>query len=240
MPRLHINVDHIATLRQARRTTEPDPVYAALLAEQAGADGITLHLREDRRHIQDRDLELCRRMLQTCLNLEMGATDEMLAIALKQRPEICTLVPEKREEVTTEGGLDLIATQDKLRQILPTLQGAGIRVSLFIDPTPAQIEMAQKLGADDVELHTGEYANASGLEQQKELKRLKAGATLAAGLGLQVNAGHGLTYFNVRPVAAIPELSELNIGHSIISRAAYVGIGQAVREMIALLDKARA
>ncbi|MDT8446061.1 MAG: pyridoxine 5'-phosphate synthase [bacterium] len=240
MPKLHINVDHIATIRQARLTTEPDPVYAALMAEQAGADGITIHLREDRRHIQDRDLALCRQMVQTRLNLEMAATDQMTEIALNQKPDICTLVPEKREEVTTEGGLDVKAAQEKLRQIMPALKKAGIRVSLFIDPEKEQIDLAAQLGADDVELHTGEYANATGPAELSQLVRLAQAASYAHGLGLQVNAGHGLTYFNVTPVAAIPEVAELNIGHSIISRATYVGIDQAVREMITLLAKARA
>lgn len=240
MLKLHINVDHIATIRQARRTTEPDPVYAALMAEQAGADGITIHLREDRRHIQDRDVELARQMVQTHLNLEMAATEEMFDIALKQQPDIVTLVPEKREEVTTEGGLDLKLVEAKLKTAIPKLQAAGIRVSLFIDPSNEQISLARELGADDVELHTGEYANAeTGEKAFKEYVRLKEAATYASGLGLQVNAGHGLTYFNVQKIASIPEIKELNIGHSIVSRAAYVGITQAVQEMLAILHRCR-
>ncbi|OGH02143.1 MAG: pyridoxine 5'-phosphate synthase [Candidatus Lambdaproteobacteria bacterium RIFOXYD1_FULL_56_27] len=236
LPILHVNVDHIATLRQARRTIEPDPVYGALVAEQAGARGITVHLREDRRHIQDRDVEVLRQVVQTKLNLEMAGTDEMVKKALSVRPEICTLVPEKREEVTTEGGLNLLGQMEHLSEVIARLQGVGIRVSLFIDPVDAQIEAAKTLKADDIELHTGEYAHAKELEGRAfQLKRLQEGARLGQELGLQVNAGHGLTYFNVGPVAKIVGLKELNIGHSIIARSVYVGMAAAVREMIALI-----
>ena len=237
MPILHVNVDHIATLRQARRTIEPDPVYGALMAEQAGAQGITVHLREDRRHIQDRDVEVLRQVVQTKLNLEMAGTEEMVKKALLVRPEICTLVPEKREEVTTEGGLNLLGQMEHLSEVIARLQGAGIRVSLFIDPVDAQIEAAKALKADDIELHTGEYAHAKEGELRAfQLKRLQEGARLGQELGLQVNAGHGLTYFNVGPVARIAGLKELNIGHSVIARSVYVGMAAAVREMLALIE----
>jgi len=237
-PILHINVDHIATLRQARQTTEPDPVYAALIAEQAGAQGITVHLREDRRHIQDRDVAILRQVVQTKLNLEMAATDAMVQIAVQTKPEICTLVPEKREEVTTEGGLNLIGQEGSLGQKIETLKKAGIRVSLFIDPEQDQINTAYQLGADDIELHTGEYANGSNdQERSHQIQRLAEGAELANHLGLQVNAGHGLTYFNVIPVAQLPHIQELNIGHSIIARSAYVGLKVAVEEMALLIQR---
>jgi len=239
--KLHVNVDHVATLREARKTSEPDPVYAALIAEQAGAAGITAHLREDRRHIQDRDIRLLREMVQTRLNLEMGATDEMVGIALKQRPDLCTLVPEKRQEVTTEGGLDLVGNKTTLGPKIKELKAAGIRVSLFIDPAPEQIACARDLGADDIEMHTGEYANAkNAAAQAKELARLVKGAKLGGSMGLGINAGHGLTYFNIGPIAALVGLAELNIGHSIMARAFYVGVAQAVKEMIGLIEKYQA
>ncbi len=234
---LHINVDHVATIREARKTTEPDPVYAALQAEQAGAAGITIHLREDRRHINDRDVRLVRELIQTKLNLEMAATDEMVTIAIQTKPEIVTLVPEKREEVTTEGGLDCISQADVMQKSIDTLKNEGIRVSLFIDPDLHQIDQAQKLGADDIELHTGEYANAQNdTQRESQLKRLEAGAIHGHEAGLKINAGHGLTYFNIEPVVALPFLEELNIGHSIIARAVYVGLHQAVVDMLALMD----
>jgi pyridoxine 5-phosphate synthase len=233
---LHINVDHVATIREARKTTEPDPVYAALQAEQAGAAGITIHLREDRRHINDRDVRLVRELIQTKLNLEMAATDEMVNIAIQTRPEIVTLVPEKREEVTTEGGLDCISQADVMQKRIGALKNEGIRVSLFIDPDLHQIDQAQKLGADDIELHTGEYANAqSDPQREAQLKRLEAAAIHGHEAGLKINAGHGLTYFNIKPVVALPYLEELNIGHSIIARAVYVGLQQAVADMLALM-----
>jgi len=237
-PILHINVDHIATLRQARQTTEPDPVYGALIAEQAGAQGITVHLREDRRHIQDRDVDVLRQVLQTKMNLEMAATDDMVKIAVKTKPEICTLVPEKREEVTTEGGLNLIGNEAPLQPKIQALQQAGIRVSLFIDPDPDQIKLAKTLGAEDIELHTGEYANSrEEQETERQLGRLQKGAELAHQLGLKVNAGHGLTYFNIGPIARLPHIQELNIGHSIIARSAYVGLKVAVQEMSQLIEQ---
>ena len=236
MPVLHVNVDHVATIREARKTSEPDPVYAALQAEQAGAAGITIHLREDRRHIQDRDLRLIRELVQTKVNFEMAATEEMVRIAIQTDPEIVTLVPEKREEVTTEGGLDCIANASTLKSRIGDLKNAGIRVSLFIDPDTNQINMAKELGADDIELHTGEYANARSDEQRaKQLARLENASIHGHDIGLQINAGHGLTYFNVEPVAALPHVEELNIGHSIIARSVYVGIQQAVRDMLELI-----
>lgn len=236
MPVLHVNVDHVATIREARKTTEPDPVYAALQAEQAGAAGITVHLREDRRHIQDRDLRLIREVVQTKVNFEMAATNEMVRIALQTDPAIVTLVPEKREEVTTEGGLDCIGNEKNLKSKIGDLKNAGIRVSLFIDPDIDQINKAKELGADDIELHTGEYANAKSevlLEQQ--LTRLEQAAIHGHDIGLKINAGHGLTYFNVESIATLPHVEELNIGHSIIARSVYVGIQQAVREMLELI-----
>ncbi|MBU2514849.1 pyridoxine 5'-phosphate synthase [bacterium] len=236
MPILHVNVDHVATVREARKTIEPDPVYAALQAEQAGASGITVHLREDRRHIQDRDLRLIRELAQTRVNFEMAATDEMVRIALDINPAIVTLVPEKREEVTTEGGLDCISQSGLLKSKISDLKNAGIRVSLFIDPDFKQIDMAREVGADDIELHTGEYANAkTDLEKEDQLIRLEKAAMHGHDIGLQINAGHGLTYFNVEPIATLPHIEELNIGHSIIARSIYVGIQQAVREMMELI-----
>jgi pyridoxine 5-phosphate synthase len=236
---LGINVDHVATLRQARRGRYPDPVHAALAAEMAGADSITLHLREDRRHIQIQDVRTARDLLKTHMNLEMAVTDEMLEIARVVRPSDCCLVPERRQEITTEGGLDVASQVQRIKEATAVLMGQGIRVSLFIDPDPAQIEAAAQTGASVVELHTGAYADSAGARQAAELQRLRAGAHLAASHGLTVHAGHGLHYHNVQPVAAISEIVELNIGHSIISRAVFDGLTVAVREMKALMVAAR-
>ena len=232
MPTLGVNIDHIATIRQARRTVEPDPVAAASLAELAGADGITVHLREDRRHIQDRDVRLLRQTVRTHLNLEMAATDEMVAIALDVKPDYVTLVPEKREEVTTEGGLDIAGQIDRLAVVVDKLQTANIPVSLFIDAYESQIEASVKVKAKFIELHTGTYAEAADeASREQELAVLAKGCEQAKAAGLRVNAGHGLTYWNVYPVACLPGMEELNIGHTIISRAALVGLERAVREM---------
>jgi pyridoxine 5-phosphate synthase len=236
---LGINIDHVATLRQVRRGRYPDPVHAALAAETAGADNITLHLREDRRHIQDRDVRTLRTLLQTRMNLEMAVTDEMLAIAAEVRPADCCLVPERRTELTTEGGLDVAAQRERVHQATTRLRQAGVRVALFIDPDRAQIEAAVQTGAPVVELHTGAYAEAAGAAAATELERLRSAARLAAGLGLEVHAGHGLNYRNVRPVAAMREIVELNIGHAIIAHALFVGLPAAVREMKALMREAR-
>jgi pyridoxine 5-phosphate synthase len=237
---LGVNIDHVATLRQARRASYPDPLYAALLAEQAGADSITLHLREDRRHINDRDVVVMREALQTRMNLEMAVTDEMIRNALKVRPQDACLVPESRQEVTTEGGLDALGQSARVGEAVAALAGAGIRVSLFIDPEQAQIEAARRAGAPVIELHTGAYAEASGGARAREFERLRNAAKFAASLGLTVNAGHGLNYHNVEPIAAIPEIIELNIGHSIIARAVIDGLGKAVRDMKELMRRARA
>ncbi len=231
MPTLGVNIDHVATIRQARRTVEPDPVAAAVIAELAGADGITVHLREDRRHIQDRDVRILRETVRTHLNLEMAATDEMVAIALDIKPDYVTLVPERREEVTTEGGLDIVGQIPRMTEVVAKLQDAGIPVSLFIDANPQQIEASAQVKAQFIELHTGCYAEAKGEAQEKELAILAEGCQLALQAGLRVNAGHGLTYWNVYPVAALLGMEELNIGHTIISRAVLVGLDQAVREM---------
>ena len=237
MPTLGVNIDHIATIRQARRTVEPDPVAAAVLAELAGADGITVHLREDRRHIQDRDVRLLRQTVRTHLNLEMAATDEMVAIALDLAPDYVTLVPERREEVTTEGGLDVAGQRDRMKTVVNTLQNAEIPVSLFIDAAFDQIEASAHTGAQFIELHTGPYAEANQEnERLRELDILTKSTDQAIALGLRVNAGHGLTYWNTTPVARIPGIEELNIGHSIISRAVLVGLEPAVREMKALIQ----
>ncbi|MBF0240787.1 MAG: pyridoxine 5'-phosphate synthase [SAR324 cluster bacterium] len=239
MALLHVNVDHIATIRQARRGIEPDPVTAALMAELAGAHGITVHLREDRRHIQDRDVQILRQVVQTRLNLEMAATEEMFAVALELKPDIVTLVPEKRQEITTEGGLDACGASEVMRRGIQRLVETGIRVSLFIDPELPQIEASAQLGAQDVELHTGAYANAR-LEQDitHELRRLEQASENAHQHGLQVNAGHGLNYRNVQAVCRLPYVTELNIGHSIISRAAFTGIQIAIKEMLSLMRDA--
>lgn len=232
MPRLHVNIDHVATVRQARRGAEPDPVAAAVLCELAGAQGITVHLREDRRHIQDRDVRILRQTVRTVLNLEMALTDEMVAIALEVQPDEVCLVPEKRQELTTEGGLDAPAQLDRLNQEVPRLREAGIKVSLFVDPLPEALDAAAECGADFVELHTGAYANAGGeADRENERKRLETAARYAHDQGLRVNAGHGLDYENVGPVAALPFVEELNIGHAIVARAVLVGLDQAVREM---------
>lgn len=237
MAELGVNIDHVATVRQARRTTEPDPVWAATLAQLGGADGITLHLREDRRHIQDRDLRVLHETVTVKLNLELAANPEVVAIACETRPDQATLVPEKREEVTTEGGLDLIGSHARVAEAIKKLRGAGISISLFLDPDPRQLEAAAKLGADAVELHTGEYALATGEERQNaELAKLAAAAKLVKSAGLVLHAGHGLTYRNVKPIAALAGISELNIGHSIVARAIMVGFEQAVREMKKLIS----
>ncbi len=236
MIRLGVNVDHVATVRQARRTVEPDPVAAAMIAELAGADQITIHLREDRRHIQDRDLAVLRQTVQTQLNLEMALNEEIIGIAIETGPEQCTLVPEKREEVTTEGGLDVPGLLSRLTPAVARLQQAGIRVSLFVDPEAEIMKACADSGADAVELHTGAYANARGESAiAAELEKLQKSSTAAAGAGLKVFAGHGLNYINTPPVVAIPQVEEVNIGHSIISRAVLVGMDLAVREMKALL-----
>ena len=239
MASLGVNIDHIANVRQARRTVEPDPVTYALLAELGGADGITVHLREDRRHIQDRDVELLRATVRSRLTLEMAATPEMEAIALRIRPDMVTLVPEKRQEVTTEGGLDVVGQREPVQGLVERLQGAGIAVSLFVDADAPQLEASAASGARWVELHTGTYAEAGWAEQPYELARLTEGSFIARSLGLRVNAGHGLTYQNVEPVAAIEDMEELNIGHTIVARALAVGLEQAVREMKALVQNPR-
>jgi pyridoxine 5-phosphate synthase len=244
MPSLGVNIDHVATLRQARyRETpespnaEPDPVAAALVAEKAGAVGITAHLREDRRHIQDRDIFELRERITTKLNLEMGLSEEIIQIALRVKPHDVCLVPENRQEVTTEGGLDCAGQMGRLRVVVTQLQDAGVRVSLFIDPEEHQLRAAAELRAEFVELHTGAYANALGAEREREIEKLRQGAQLALALGLRVNAGHGLNYENTAAILALPGLEELNIGHSIISRAVSVGLHQAVSEMRRLVCK---
>jgi pyridoxine 5-phosphate synthase len=234
---LYINVDHIATLRQARRTDEPDPVAGALCCERAGADGITAHLREDRRHIQDDDVAQIARAVTTVFNLEMGCTDEMLAIAERLRPYQATLVPERREEVTTEGGLAIAPSAARISEAVARLKSAGIRVSLFIDADAATVERSLACGADAIELHTGRYAHAP--RDPAMLRELREAARQAVTLGLAVHAGHGLTVRNVGPVAAIPDIEELNIGHSIVSRAVFIGLEEAVREMRRAMDAAR-
>jgi pyridoxine 5-phosphate synthase len=236
---LGVNIDHVATVRQARRASYPDPLFAALLAEQSGADSITLHLREDRRHIQDRDVANMRAALQTRMNLEMAVTEEMVRIAQRVAPQDCCLVPESREEVTTEGGLDVLGLRVRITDACGALGGAGIRVSLFIDPDAAQVEAAHRTGAPVIELHTGAYADAAGASRAREFERLRAAARLAASLGLTVNAGHGLNYHNTAPVAAIAEIVELNIGHAIVARAIFDGLAKAVRDMKDLMTAAR-
>lgn len=240
MIRLGVNIDHVATLRQTRHTRYPDPVQAARDAEQAGADAITLHLREDRRHIQERDVEILRQTLQTRMNLEMAATGEMVAYACRIGPEDCCLVPERREELTTEGGLDLLSQEKRLTAVCRQLADAGIRVSLFIDADPGQIEAAARVGAPVVEIHTGHYADAEGGAWRSELARIERAVQQGLALGLQVNAGHGLNYQNVQSIAAIPGISELNIGHAIVARALFTGLGEAVREMKRLMVLPRA
>jgi pyridoxine 5-phosphate synthase len=236
---LGVNIDHVATLRQARRARYPDPMYAALIAEEAGADSITLHLREDRRHIQDRDVSAMREALQTRMNLEMAVTDEMVRIAQAVKPQDVCLVPESRQEITTEGGLNVVAQAGRVADAAAVLNAAGIRVSLFIDPEEAQIEAARRAGAPVIELHTGAYAEAAGGARAREFERLRTAAKFAASLGLTVNAGHGLNYHNVEPIAAITEIIELNIGHSIVARAIVDGLAKAVRDMKELMRRAR-
>lgn len=237
---LGVNIDHIATLRNARGTTYPDPVQAAFIAEQAGADGITIHLREDRRHITDRDLMLISQTVQTRLNLEMAVTEEMIEIACQTQPDFCCLVPEKRQEVTTEGGLDVVGNEEKIADAIKRLALAGIKVSLFIDPDHEQINAADRVGAPFIEIHTGAYADAEDeMVQEKEFVRIRDAVTYAASKGLKVNAGHGLHYHNVQRIAALPELYELNIGHAIIARAVFSGLAPAVEEMKRLMREAR-
>ncbi|KQN54865.1 pyridoxine 5'-phosphate synthase [Erwinia sp. E602] len=237
---LGVNIDHVATVRNARGTNYPDPVQAAFVSEQAGADGITVHLREDRRHITDRDVRILRETIQTRMNLEMAVTDEMVAIALEVQPQFCCLVPEKREEVTTEGGLDVAGQQEKVTAAVARLSAAGILVSLFIDADRLQIDAAVAAGAPYIEIHTGAYAEApEGPQRDAELARIAEAATYAAGKGLKVNAGHGLTYHNVQAIALLPEIFELNIGHAIIGRAVFSGLAAAVQEMKQLLREAR-
>jgi pyridoxine 5-phosphate synthase len=236
VPKLGVNIDHIATIRQARGVSEPDPVAAAVLAELAGADGITVHLREDRRHIQDRDVELLRRTVKTRLNLEMALTEEMVSIALKIRPDSVTLVPEGRRELTTEGGLDVILLQNALKKNIALLHQAGIIVSLFVEPDIEVIKICHRVGAEYIEIHTGAYCDAKdSAAQRKQLERIELAISAAKRLNLGVNAGHGLDYRNVQDVVALGGIEEFNIGHSIIGRAALVGLERAVREMIALV-----
>lgn len=236
---LGVNIDHIATVRNARGSQYPDPVEAAFVAERAGADGITIHLREDRRHIKDRDVFLLKDTIQTRMNLEMAVTDEMLAIAEQVKPAFVCLVPEKRQELTTEGGLDVVGQFERVNAACQRMAEAGILVSLFIDCDPRQIEAAAKCRAPYIEIHTGHYAESQGSEQAKELERIRAGVELADSLGITVNAGHGLHYHNVQPIAAIPQIYELNIGHAIVARALFDGLDKAVRDMKALMVAAR-
>ncbi len=237
---LGVNIDHVATLRNARGTAYPDPVFAAALAEQAGADGITIHLREDRRHITDRDVEIIRQTVKTRLNLEMAVTDEMVGIACRVKPHFVCLVPEKRQEVTTEGGLDVAGQLGKVKDAVEKLSAVGAKVSLFIDADHAQIDAAVECGAPFIEIHTGRYADAETEEEQsEELARIVEAAAYAHHRGLKVNAGHGLHYHNVQPIAAIPEMVELNIGHAIIARAVFTGLPEAVAEMRRLMIEAR-
>jgi pyridoxine 5-phosphate synthase len=238
--RLGVNIDHVATVRNARGGDNPDPVRAAMLAQEAGADGITAHLREDRRHIRDEDIVALTQNLKVPLNLEMAATDEMLAIALKARPHAACIVPEKREERTTEGGIDCIGQHNRLKPIVSALAEAGIRVSMFIEPDRKQLDAARALGAPVVELHTGAYANAQGAAREHLLKKIHNAAEFGADLGLEIHAGHGLTYENVKPVAAIAHLRELNIGHFLVGEAIFVGLEVSIRKMRQLMDEARA
>jgi pyridoxine 5-phosphate synthase len=239
MARLGVNIDHVATIRQARGGMEPDPVAAAAIAELAGADGITIHLREDRRHIQDRDLKLLRETIKTRLNLEMAATQEMIAIALKVKPDICTLVPEKRQELTTVGGLDVRLNMQNIAEAVERLQEGELLVSIFVDPDPDQIKASDKVGADYVEIHTGSFAEAKDWKsQEQELIKIENSVKLAAKLGLGVNAGHGLNYTNIKKITAIGGIVEYNIGHAIISRAVLLGLDRAVREMVDLIKYA--
>ncbi len=238
MVKLGVNVDHVANIRQARKSVEPDPVYAAMLAELAGADGITVHLRHDRRHIQDDDLRLLRKQVRTKLNLEMAADDEMCAIAASVAPDMITLVPERPEEITTEGGLDVIGQQKIIRKTIDKLAPLGIKIGIFIDPDKNQAQAAQDIGVKHIEIHTGIYAKSKGEHQQAELHKIIKVAELADSHGLEVNAGHDLTYYNVLPIAEIPQISELNIGHNIIARAVLVGMEQAVLQMLKVIQRA--
>ncbi len=239
MIRLGVNIDHVATVRQARGVTYPDPVAAAALVEMAGADGIVVHLREDRRHIQDRDLAILRKTVKSKLNLEMAANDEIIAIALETGPDMVTIVPERRQEVTTEGGLDVETHFDKLKEMTKRMHGRGIFVSMFIDPEPRAIAVSKELGSDAIELHTGRYCDAATPdERQKEYERIRLGVEEGLKHGLRVNAGHGLNYFNIKPIARLAGIEELNIGHSIIARAVFVGLDRAVRDMKALIREA--
>jgi pyridoxine 5-phosphate synthase len=238
MIRLGVNVDHVATVRQARRASEPDPVAAAILATLGGADGITVHLREDRRHIQDRDVFVLRETVTTRLNMEMATSDEIIAIALRTKPDEATLVPEKRQELTTEGGLDVVANETAVRAAIDRLKAGGIHVSLFIDPDPRQVEASAKFGADAIEFQTASYSEAKGTAAvASELEKLRTAAAQAFTLGLHVHMGHGLNYWNVQPVVRIAGVEELNIGHSIVSRAVLVGMERAVREMKAAMTE---
>jgi pyridoxine 5-phosphate synthase len=237
--RLGVNIDHVATVRQARGGAFPDPVRAAHLAEKAGADGITAHLREDRRHISDRDIERLRAELHIPLNLEMAATDEMAAIALKHIPHACCIVPENRQERTTEGGIDAAGQQARLAPIVKALVEAGIRVSMFVEPDRKQLDASRALGAPVVELHTGAYSEAHGAEQNRLLEKVREAAAYGASIGLEIHAGHGLTYENVKPIAAIPEIRELNIGHYLVGEAIFVGLDASIRRMRSLMDEAR-
>ena len=240
MPELMVNIDHVATLREARGIHYPDPVYAAGIAEMAGASGIIVHLREDRRHIKDRDVKLLREVVRTKLNLEMAATDEMVAIAREIKPEMATLVPEKRQELTTEGGLDVVLLKSRITEAVARLKESRIRVSLFIDPVDSQIAASKETGAEMIELHTGRYSDAlTEVARIEELKKIVLAARTANNSGLLVNAGHGLHYHNVVDIAAIPEIEELAIGHSIVARAVFVGLDKAVRDMIALIQQVR-
>ena len=240
MAKLAVNVDHVATLREARRAIEPDPVIAAALAELSGAEGVIVHLREDRRHIKERDLYLLRQTVKTSLNLEMAATDEMVNIALDIRPDVVTLVPERREEVTTEGGLNVLGQMDSIVQATKRLQKAGILISIFVDPEPDQIRASkEKVGADMIEIHTGIYCDAKGEERERELKRILEAVDIAHGLGLIVKAGHGLNYFNIQPLVGIKEIYEFSIGHSIVARAVLVGFERAVKEMLEIIKMKR-
>ncbi len=238
--RLGVNIDHVATVRNARGGDNPDPVRAALMAQAAGADGITAHLREDRRHISDRDIARLSHELEIPLNLEMAATEEMLAIALKARPHACCIVPEKREERTTEGGIDVVSQFARLKPIVTALMGADIRVSMFVEPSRKQLDASRELGAPVVELHTGAYANAGGAEREKLLKHIHNAAEFGADLGLEIHAGHGLTYENVGPIAAIAHIRELNIGHFLVGEAIFVGLIKSIETMRRLMDEARA
>jgi pyridoxine 5-phosphate synthase len=234
--RLAVNIDHIATIREARKAREPEPVAAAILAELAGAQGITVHLRGDRRHIKERDVELLRQVVSTKLNIEMAATTEMTAMAARLKPDQVTLVPEQPHELTTQGGLDVVANRSAVAAAVERLRKAGIRVSIFIDPDTAQVRASREVGADAVEINTGGYSEAAPAEKPARLAAVEQAAAAAAGEGLEVLAGHGLTYVNIGPIAAVAEITELNIGHSIVARAALVGLDLAVREMIALME----